>query len=115
MITLLSIFIILVIITLTIKYNFNRINQLTKSNKIHLAFLSLINFMLIGKLVSITWDGNDKAVILLILGYLTLIILNGLVWLTLKILKKSEYKIYKFSTIMLVIIFVPTLILSSLY
>lgn len=115
MITLISIVIIAGIILFAIKFGFTGLSQLTKSSKIHLTILSIINLIVIGKLISIAWDGNDKAIILVIFGYPALTIINGLVWLTLAILKRPEYKIYKTSTIGLAILFIPTLIASSMY
>lgn len=115
MITLISVVIIAGIILFAMKFGFTGLNQLTKSNKIHLTILAIINLIVIGKLVGMAWEGNDKAIILVIFGYATLTILNGLVWLTLKILKRPEYKIYKISTIGLAILFIPTLIASSMY
>ena len=88
---------------------------MTKISKIHLAIISLINLALILKMISIAWEGNDKAIILVIFGYPTLTIVNALVWLTLRILKRPEFKIYKITTAGLGILFIPTLIASSMY
>ncbi len=88
---------------------------MTKISKIHLTIISIINLALILKMISIAWAGNDKAIILVIFGYPALIIVNALVWLTLRILKRLEYKIYKITTVGLAVLFIPTLILSSLY
>jgi hypothetical protein len=115
MITLISIVVIAGIILFAKKFGFTGRIQFTKSNKIHLTILSIINLIIIGKLVSIAWDGNDKAIILVMFGYPALTILNGLIWLILAILKRPEYKIYKTSTIGLAILFIPTLIASSMY
>lgn len=115
MITVISVVIIIGIILFAMKFGFTGLNQLTKSYKIHLTILSIINLIVIGKMVGVAWEGNDKAIILIILGYTTLTILNGLVWLVLKILKRPEYKIYKISTIGLTILFMPILIASSIY
>lgn len=115
MITLISIVGIVGIILFAMKFGFTELSQLTKSNKIHLTILSIINLIIIGKLVSKAWDGNDKAIILVIFGYSALTILNGFIWLTLAIIKRPEYKIYKTSTIGLAILFIPTLIASSMY
>lgn len=115
MLTLKSIVVIAGIILFAMKFGFTGLSQLTKSNKIHLTILSIFNLMIIGKLVGMAWDGNDKAIILVIFGYPALTILNGLICLTLAILKRPEYQIYKTSTIGLAILFIPTLIASSMY
>jgi hypothetical protein len=88
---------------------------LTKKDKIHLIIVSAINLVLILIMLSIAWDGNDKAVILVIFGYPALIIVNGLLWLILRILKRPENKIYKMTTIGLILLFIPTLLISSMY
>lgn len=88
---------------------------LTNRDKIHLIIISIINLGLIFKLINIAWEGNDKAIILVIFGYPTLIILNGLVWLILGVLKRPESKIYRILTIGLTVLFIPTLIISSMY
>ena len=88
---------------------------MTKVNKIHLTIISIINLIFVAKIISIVWEGNDKAIILVIFAYPILIIINGLVWLTLRLLKRPEYEIYKMTTIGLAILFIPTLILSCLY
>ena len=88
---------------------------MTKISKIHLTIISVINLALVVKMISIAWGGNDKAVILVIFGFPILTIVNALVWLTLRILKRPEYKIYKMTTIGLAVLFIPTLIVSSMY
>jgi len=115
MIILISLIIVAVIILFAIKFSFIGLNQLTKLNKIHLTIITIINLIIIGKLIGVAWEGNDKAIILVIFGYTTLTILNGLVWLILRILKRPEFKIYKITTIGLAALFIPTLILSSMY
>lgn len=88
---------------------------MTNFNKIHLAIISIINLILITKIINIAWEGNDKAILLVIFAYSALTIVNAFVWLILKVIKKAEYKIYKTTTIGLVVLFIPTIILSSLY
>ena len=88
---------------------------MTKISKIHLTIISLINLALVLKMISIAWEGNDKAIILVIFGYPILTIVNALVWLTFRILERPEFKIYRITTVGLAIIFIPTLIASSMY
>jgi hypothetical protein len=115
MITLISITVIAIAILFAMKKRFKGLSQLTESSKIHLIILSLFNLIIIGILVSMVLDGNDKSIILLILGYPALTFLNGIIWLILAILKRPEYKIYQTTTIWLCILFIPTLIASSMY
>lgn len=84
-------------------------------NKTHLVIVSLINLTLILKLISVVWSGNDKAIIIMIFGYTILMIANVIVWLVLVFLKRPEFKIFKMTTTGLAILFIPTLIVSSLY
>lgn len=114
MTVLISIIIIAVLILLVIKFGWLSLSSLTKSNKIHLTIISIINLVIIGELVSVARDGNDKAIILVIFGFLTLIVLNGFVWLILRILNRPEFDIYRITTLVLTALFIPTLILASL-
>lgn len=115
MTTLITITAIAIAIIFAIEYRFKGLSQLTESSKIHLIILSLFNLIIIGILISMVLDGNDKSIILLILGYPALTLLNGIIWLILAILKRPEYKIYQTTTIWLCILFIPTLIASSMY
>lgn len=87
---------------------------MTKNDKIHLTIVSLINLTLILSMICIS-RGNDRAIILVIYGYPTIIIINLLVCLTLRIIKRPEFKIYKITAIGLIILFIPTFIASILY
>lgn len=115
MITIFGVIIIAGILLFTIKLGCKEMNTLTKLGKIHLVIVSLINLIVVGKLLSVTMNGNDKAIIFLIFGYVFLIILNGLVWLVLHLAKKKACKIYKILTFGLVFLFPPTLILSTVF
>jgi hypothetical protein len=66
-------------------------------------------------MISIAWDGNDKAILVVIFVYPILTILNAIVWTILRVLKRPEFKIYRITTIGLAILFVPTLFMSSFY
>jgi hypothetical protein len=88
---------------------------MTKTEKIHLIIISVINFSVIFKLVSSAWNGNDKGIILVIFGYTALTIINGIVWLIFKILKRPEKEIYKITSVGLILLFIPTVIISGLY
>lgn len=88
---------------------------MTRVGKIHLAIILTLNLVLVVKMVSVAWQGNDKAIILVLFGYPILIILNGLVWLILRLLKRPEHKIYKIATLGLLALFIPTLFVSSMY
>lgn len=82
---------------------------------IHQAISVFINFFLVGQIIKQVWDGNDKAIILLIFLYPILIIVNSLIWWVLSKKRKKESKIYKFTTIGLIILFLPSLVIASMY
>ena len=88
---------------------------MTRVGKIHLAIILILNLALVVKMISVVWEGSDKEIILLMLGYPLLIFLNALVWLILRLLKRREHEIYKITTFGLLALFIPTLIVSSLY
>jgi len=88
---------------------------MTKTDKAHLLIIATVNLILVSKMVTIAWEGNDKAIILIIFGQPALIFINSLVWLTLKLLKRKEYKIYKITTLGLIALFIPALGTASLY
>ena len=80
-----------------------------------MTIISIINLTIIAKMISIAWDGNDKAILVVIFVYPILTILNAIVWTILRVLKRPEFKIYRITTIGLAILFVPTLFMSSFY
>jgi hypothetical protein len=88
---------------------------MTIIGKIHFTLVALINLVLVGKLINTVWGGNDKAILLVLLGYPALIFLNSIVWAILSGLKRPESKIYKIMAIALLALFLPTLMLSSMY
>lgn len=87
----------------------------TNNFKIHLAIVTIINTIFIYRLITIAWIGNDKSIILVIFGYPFFILLNAILWGTFSYFKRIESNIYKLMTISLAILFIPTLIISSLY
>lgn len=48
--------------------------------KIHLAVSITINILLVFKMINLAWNGNDKAIGILIFIYLLLIVINALMW-----------------------------------
>ena len=93
---------------------FKDLYLLSNSQKIHLIILSVINLTMIIWLIDSVRVPNDKAMILLIFGYPLLTVLNALVWVILKIFRRPEQRIYKMTTISLIVLFFPILFLSTL-
>jgi len=102
------------IIFFGMRFIFNSLRRLTKSEKTHLILLTLINLIVVLRLIYVVWKGNDKAIILIVFVYPILVILNGLIWVMLKLFKRREHEIYKISTIGLATFFIPTLLLSTI-
>jgi hypothetical protein len=88
---------------------------MTKTDKVHLFVIATLNLFLVAKMISTAWEGNDKAIILIIFGQPFLIFVNAAVCLVLRTLKRKEYKIYKFITIGLIALFLPALGAASMY
>lgn len=84
-------------------------------DKIHLTFISIINIALIIKMISISWNGNDKGIIVLLFGYPIIILLNASLWLILYFSKNQKFKIYRNTTIGLILFFLPAILLSTMY
>jgi hypothetical protein len=88
---------------------------MTIAQKVHLAIVGIINLFLVGRMVTVAWNGNDKAIIVIIFGHLLLIFLNALVWMTLKLLKSDVSIVYKITTLSLIVLYIPALMTASLY
>jgi hypothetical protein len=88
---------------------------MTEKELNHLIFVSIINLILVGLLVKTSWDGNDKAIILVIFFYPVLIFVNLIIWMTLSGKRKVESKIYKATTIGLIILFLPILMIATMH
>lgn len=84
-------------------------------NKIHLSLTLLINLLVVSKLIHFSWTGNDKAVLVVGFYYFILILLNMAVWVILEYFKKESARIYKISTVCLVILIIPMFIIASLH
>jgi len=74
-----------------------------------LIVAAIINLSIVAFLVNKAWNGNDKAIILVIFFYPVLIIANSIFWMG------SKSKAYKITTIGLLILFLPVLIIASWY
>lgn len=81
----------------------------------HLIFASIINLVLVGLLVKSSWDGNDKAIIFVIFFYPLLILINLIMWMTLSSKRRSESRVYRATTIGLIVLFVPVLMIATAY
>jgi hypothetical protein len=88
-------------------------NMKVKEN-IHLLLAVSINLLIIWQLLRATWEGNDKAIILVIFFYPLLIVVNTILWQAFR--KSSNIsRVYKLITIGLTILFLPVLIMATSY
>ena len=86
---------------------------MTNSQLNHWIIAVMVNLAMIVLLVKKTWDGNDKAIILLIFFYPLLILVNGLVWMAMSSRRKPESIVYRGITIGLLVMFLPVLWIAS--
>lgn len=61
---------------------------MTEDKKSHLTFALIGNLITVGLLIRSAWNGNDKAIIFVILFYPLLILVNGMIWMNLHSKKK---------------------------
>lgn len=85
-----------------------------KQNIINLLIVIFIDFIVIVGTIIIVKNGNDKAIILMFFNYLILVLVNIVFWLIFSLLKNPIKKIYKITTIGLIALFVPTLMVLSM-
>jgi hypothetical protein len=83
-----------------------------KNHRIIAFILNLLIVILIFLEIKIIDD--DKAIVFFIGYYPVLIILNFLIWLPLKLLKKEQYKIYSQTTIALLALLIPFFIIATM-
>lgn len=88
---------------------------MTDRQKIHLLLVMMINLVIVGLLIRQAWEGNDKAIILVIFFYPLLILVNAIVWGLLRAFRRAEFKVYRMTTIVLVILFIPAVFLATMY
>jgi len=85
-----------------------------KSTKIHFLIVSFINLFLATNLILKTAEsGSCKSILWLIIPFPILILLNGIIWLVLLLMKKFGYKIYKFNSLVLVLLLILRIILAT--
>ena len=83
------------------------------NNKIHLAIISAINLLLVWLMIRTAWHGNYNAILIIWVIYPILTLLNAIAWFMLFIFKRPQCRLYKWSTIGMIMLFIPTLIAST--
>lgn len=73
-----------------------------------LIITTLINLGLIVLLIREAWDGNDKAIILVIFLYPLMAMVNGILWMS------TKSKAFMVTTISLLILFLPVLFIATM-
>ncbi len=82
---------------------------------IHFTIALLINFIAVALLVRFLWSAGDKEAIVFILVYPAQVILNGIIWLMMRMDRDPRYRIYRWMTLALIIGFIPVSIIASMY
>ena len=83
-------------------------------NKIHLAIISTINLVLILFMIRTAWTGNYNAILIIWIGYPILTALNLMLWFMLFVFQRPESRLYKWSTIGLIALFIPAVTIANL-
>ncbi len=86
---------------------------MTDDQKAHLTIASIVNLSVVGLLIKTAWDGNDKAIILVIFFYPLLILANLVLWMKMHSKGKAESKVYRATTLGLIVLFLPVLMMAS--
>jgi hypothetical protein len=82
---------------------------MTDSEKIQSVLGVPVNLIVVGFLIKQAWDGNDKAIILVMFFYTLLILINFVIgWII-------RSRVYRAIAIALLVLFLPVLIISSWY
>jgi hypothetical protein len=94
--------------------NWNKSEAPLKEKEVnHLVIASIVNVFLTGMLIKSAWNGNDKAILLVIIFYPMLILANLVLWFVLGSKKNTHYKVYRVTTIALILLFLPVLIIAT--
>ena len=81
--------------------------------KIHRTICFIVNVLIVGLITyAVKSDSSDKSPIILMVFYPLLFIVNLIMIIILWLLKSTHVKIYKQAPIVLMILFIPTLILT---
>ena len=75
----------------------------------------LINLSVIIALIKTAWEGNDKAIILVVIFYPMLIVVNSIGGIILRILRKEDAEIYSTMALCLLILLFPVLYLATIH
>lgn len=88
---------------------------MTDRQKIHLLLNMTINLVIVGLLIRQAWEGNDKAIILMIFVYPLLIIINAIIWGTLRSFRRTESEKYRLTTLALLVLLIPAVLIATMY
>ena len=83
---------------------------------IHFGIALIINTVLVGLIINYVWTSDsDKSVFVFIIFYPMLTLLNAIIWIMMRIERDPRYPIYKWTTVALIVAFIPMIILGGLY
>lgn len=87
-----------------------------KKHDIHFLTAFLVNLTIVGLIINYVWTSvSDKAVIMFILFYPLLTVINLIVWIMMRISKDNRYTIYRWTTVALIVGFIPATIVVAMY
>ena len=87
---------------------------MTLAYNTHRAICFIINLLIVGLIIyTVKSDNSDKSIIIFMVFYPALFILNLIVSLVLWLFKSAHAKIYKQALIGLIILLIPSLILTT--
>ena len=85
-------------------------------DNLHFGIALIVNMVIVGLVINYVWPSDsDKSIVFFIILYPALTVLNLVIWIILQISRNSQYKIYRWMTIALVVSFIPATIAVSLY
>lgn len=73
------------------------------------------NLLAVVTLIQFAWTGTSKAIIVVVLYYFGLIVCNIISWVLLDYFNHKVSRVFKISTIILVILILPFILLSIMY
>ena len=87
--------------------------NIKKSTKIHFLITSVINLLLVSKLLlDVSNNGGCKSILFIVIPIPLLIALNGIIGVILYLFKSPAYQIYVFTILILILAFIFGVMLS---
>jgi hypothetical protein len=83
---------------------------------IHFGIALIINIALVGLIINYVWTSDsDKSIFIFIIFYPMLTLLNAIIWIMMRMGRDPMYHVYKWTTLALIVAFIPMVMLVGLY